>query len=65
MIQQYYQDFADGNVDDLQTIATPISDAEKSYIQFFSQYVEAYQNLKVYSKRGRMIPPIWFPYICI
>lgn len=52
LIQQYYQDFADGNVDDLQTIATPISDAEKSYIQFFSQYVEEYQNLKVYSKRG-------------
>ena len=52
LIQQYYKDYAEGNVEDLQTIATPISDAEKSYIQFFSQYVEEYQNLKVYSKRG-------------
>ena len=35
LIQQYYKDYAEGNVEDLQTIATPISDAEKSYIQFF------------------------------
>ena len=53
LIEEYYKDYAAGDVDAISQVATPISDAEKSYIQFFSQYVEEYQNLKVYSKRGQ------------
>jgi hypothetical protein len=52
LINAYFTDYAAGDVDKLKTIATPISDTEASYIQFYSQYVEEYQNIKVYTKRG-------------
>ena len=52
LVERYYEAYAAGDVDTLKTIATPISDAEVSYIQFYSQYIEQYQNLKVYTKRG-------------
>ncbi len=52
LITNYYTYYAAGDTETLQTYATPISESEQSYIQFFSQYVEEYQNLKVYFKRG-------------
>lgn len=52
LIHAYFKDYAAGDVDALKTIATPISDAEASYIQFYSQYVESYENIKIYTKRG-------------
>ncbi len=52
LITNYYTAYAAGDTDSIKTLATPVSDAETSYIQFFSQYVEQYNNLKVYSKRG-------------
>ena len=52
LITKYYEYYAAGDTDSLKQIATPISDAEVSYIQFYSQYIEKYQNLKVYTKRG-------------
>ena len=52
LINQYYTAYAAGDTDTLQTIATPLSENEKSYISVFSQYVDAYQNIKCYSKQG-------------
>jgi SH3-like domain-containing protein len=52
LIEAYFSYYAAGDVDGLQTVAMPISDAESSYIRFYSQYVEQYQNIKVYTKRG-------------
>lgn len=52
LIKSYLKSYAAGDVETLKTIATPISDAEVSYIQFYSQYIEKYQKVKVYTKRG-------------
>lgn len=52
LINQYYTAYAVGDTDTLQTIATPLSENEKSYISVFSQYVDAYQNIKCYTKQG-------------
>jgi len=52
LINNYHLDYASGDVDALQEIATPFSDAELSYIKFFSQYIEGYDNIKVYTKQG-------------
>lgn len=52
LINQYYTAYAAGDTDTLQTIATPLSENEKSYISVFSQYVDAYQNIKCYTKQG-------------
>ena len=52
LIQKYYKYYADADLENLKKIAEPISDREASYIQFFSQYVEEYQNITVYTKRG-------------
>ena len=52
LINQYYTAYGAGDTDTLQTIATPLSENEKSYISVFSQYVDAYQNIKCYTKQG-------------
>ena len=52
LISNYYTAYAAGNVATLETIAQPISDTEKSYIQVFSEYVESYNNLSCYTKSG-------------
>lgn len=52
LIGKYYELYAAGNVDELATIATPFSDMEKSYVQMMSGYVESYNNIDCYTKRG-------------
>lgn len=52
LINNYFKCYAEGDVDSLSKLAKPISDKEKSYIKFFSQYVESYQDINIYSKRG-------------
>ena len=52
LISKYYELYAAGNVDELAQIATPFSDMEKSYVQMMSGYVESYNNIDCYSKRG-------------
>ena len=52
LITNYYTAYANGDIDTLSTLATPISDNEKSYIAMFSQYVEAYQSISCYTKPG-------------
>ncbi len=52
LIDNYLAAYAAGDTDTLQELATPISSAELSYITFYSQYIEEYQNVVVYTKPG-------------
>ncbi len=52
LISNYYTAYANGDTDTLATLADPISDTEKSYISVFSQYVEGYNNISCYTKKG-------------
>lgn len=52
LISNYHLAYASGDVTTLQTLATPYSDAELSYISFFSKFIEGYDNIKVYTKPG-------------
>ncbi len=52
LVTQYYTAYAAGDITTLTALATPISANEQSYIGMFSQYVDAYQNIKCYTKSG-------------
>lgn len=52
LINRYYAAYSSGNVDEVTSCATPVSENEKSYIEVFSQYVDAYQGVKCYTKQG-------------
>ena len=52
LISDYYKAYQDGDVKKLKKYAHPISKHEQSYIKMFSEYVEKYQNLKCYTKKG-------------
>lgn len=52
LVQKYYTAYANGDNDTLATLAEPISDMEKSYISVFSQYVDSYENISCYTKKG-------------
>ncbi len=52
LINSYYTDYIAGDTDALQTIATPFCDREISFIQFYSQYIESYSDLSIYTKPG-------------
>lgn len=46
LMKNYYKYYAEGNVDKMKEIATPISKLEQSYIKMFSERVEKYKNIK-------------------
>lgn len=52
LINQYFTAYAAGDVDTIAAIASPISENEKSYIAEYSKYVDSYENIKCYTKRG-------------
>lgn len=52
LIAKYYEYYANGDIDGLSTLATPISDSEKSFIQMYASYVDSYENLSCYTKSG-------------
>lgn len=52
LVSNYYTAYANGDVQTLAALADPISEAEKSYISVFSQYVEGYENISCYTKKG-------------
>lgn len=52
LINNYFTAYANGDVVTLQTLATPITQNEQSYIALISQYIEAYQNINCYTKSG-------------
>lgn len=52
LIEQYYNCYANGDFETLQTIASPFSEHELAYMEILSRYVESYQNLVCYTKSG-------------
>ncbi len=52
LIQNYFAAYASADIEALEAIASPISDNEKSYIQVFGEYIESYENIVCYTKRG-------------
>ncbi len=52
LIRNYYTYYANGDITNLETVATPITDGEKSFIQMYSNYVDSYDNLTCYTKGG-------------
>lgn len=52
LIEEYYNCYAAGDFETLQTLATPFSEHELAYMGLLSQYVEGYQNMTFYTKSG-------------
>ena len=52
LILNYYYAYSTGDTASVQAYATPLSDEEKSYIEFYSKYIDAFENVKLYTKRG-------------
>lgn len=52
LIKQYFTAYVNADFDTLDTLATPISDMEKSYITTMSKFYEEYKNVVCYTKHG-------------
>lgn len=52
LFEDYYKYCAQGDTASIEKIAFPISDVEKSYIKMFSGYIDAYENINCYTKKG-------------
>ncbi len=52
LIGKYYTYYANSDITGLETVAKPISDSEKSFIQMYTSYVDSYENLACYTKQG-------------
>lgn len=52
LISNYFKYHANGKVKKLKKIAKPITATEKSYIDTFSKFVEKYENISCYTKKG-------------
>lgn len=52
LITNYYNAYAQGDLETIQTYATPITANEQSFIAMFSQYVERYEDITCYTKPG-------------
>ncbi len=52
LITTYYTAYAEGDTDTIASIATPVSDQEISYISFYSQYIESYNDIQIFTKQG-------------
>lgn len=52
LIEEYFRAYVAADVAALEAVAYPLSEMEKSYITTISQFYEAYQNIKCYTKHG-------------
>ncbi len=52
LINSYYIAYAAADTEGVERCAIPVSDTEKSYIALIGQYLESYDNLKCYTKKG-------------
>ena len=52
LVNKYYKAYASGDLETLKSVADPISEQELSYIEFYSQYIESIDNIKLYTKSG-------------
>ena len=52
LLTTYYEAVASGNIEGVEAVAHPVSDSEKSYIEFLSTYVESYEIVDIFTKQG-------------
>ncbi len=52
LLTKYYDAVAAGDIDAVSEVADPISESEKSYIEFLSQYVDSYEIVDIFTKQG-------------
>lgn len=52
LIQTYFDAYVNADIATLQSVAYPMSEMEQSYVTTMSQFYEAYQNVKCYTKHG-------------
>lgn len=52
LIQTYFNAYVQADFVTMQTVASPISEMEKSYITTMSQFYDSYQNIVCYTKHG-------------
>ena len=52
LLTTYYKAYADNDIETLTSVASPVSDREKSYIAFLADAIESYDIDQVYTKRG-------------
>ncbi|MBR3811800.1 MAG: hypothetical protein IKJ16_05675 [Agathobacter sp.] len=52
LIKEYFSAYVAADFATLETLVTPLSKMEKSYITTMSQYYEEYKNIKCYTKHG-------------
>lgn len=52
LMRSYYNAYAEGDFAALSALAAPMPENEQSFIAMFSSYVDAYENLKCYTKPG-------------
>lgn len=52
LIIKYFQAYINADIATLETIVSPLTDMEKSYLTEMSKYYEEYHNVVVYSKQG-------------
>lgn len=59
LINSYFTAYASGDLVTLQTLATPITQNEQSYITLISQYIEQYQDINCYTSPDLTAILIW------
>ena len=52
LIENYLNAYMSGDTDEIELYAQPVSDTEKSYIEFYSDYVDHVENIVCYTKSG-------------
>ncbi len=52
LINNYYTAYASGDTDTIQSLATPVCAQEISYIQFYSQYIDSFSDIQLFTKKG-------------
>ncbi|SEA59988.1 SH3 domain-containing protein [Pseudobutyrivibrio sp. ACV-2] len=54
LIEDYYTAYANGDTDKIKKLVdpSPLSDQEISYIQFYSQYIDNFSDIQIYTKEG-------------
>ncbi|RRF97047.1 MAG: SH3 domain-containing protein [Lachnospiraceae bacterium] len=52
LLTEYYKYYADGNTSKIESVASPVSDMEKSYIKFMGSLIDSYDIKEIYTKDG-------------
>ena len=52
LITDYFTAYAAGDTDAIQKVASPVSEKEISFISFYSQYIESFDDIQIFTKEG-------------